>query len=252
MSLILVLIVCQKSPFHSAVETFLLQSGNRIFTTDMIRGMPFWPRNLQAEPTARAQEQATTQDRCRFFRNNNYSIDLEDLCAIARRTLEPMELQTLKDLYIHELKDLFSAEQQIVKALPKMAKAASNKELVAGFQEHLEQTKQHAQRLEQILTSHEQTTRGPKCKGMAGVVAEGAEMIEEEADVEVKDAGLIAVAQRVEHYEMAGYGTARTYAELLGDKEGAKLLALTLEEERQTDQKLSQLAKSAVNVAAAK
>ena len=136
----------------------------------------------------------------------------------------PMELQTLKDLYIHELKDLFSAEQQLVKALPKMAKAASNKELAAGFQEHLEQTKGHAQRLEQILSSHQQTTRGPKCKGMEGIVAEGAEMIEEEADDEVKDAGLIAAAQRVEHYEMAGYGTARTYAELLGDKEGAKLL----------------------------
>jgi len=164
----------------------------------------------------------------------------------------PMELQTLKDLYIHELKDLFSAEQQLVKALPKMAKAASNKELAAGFQEHLEQTKGHAQRLEQILSSHKQSTRGPKCKGMEGIVAEGAEMIEEEAEVEVKDAGLIAAAQRVEHYEMAGYGTARTYAELLGDKEGAKLLGLTLEEERQTDQKLSKLAKSAVNVAAAK
>ena len=163
-----------------------------------------------------------------------------------------MELQTLKDLYIHELKDLFSAEQQLVKALPKMAKAASNKELAAGFQEHLEQTKGHAKRLEQILSSHQQTTRGPKCKGMEGIVAEGAEMIEEEADDEVKDAGLIAAAQRVEHYEMAGYGTARTYAELLGDKEGAKLLGLTLEEERQTDQKLSKLAKSAVNVAAAK
>ena len=163
-----------------------------------------------------------------------------------------MELQTLKDLYIHELKDLFSAEQQLVKALPKMAKAASNKELAAGFQEHLEQTKGHAQRVEQILSSHQQTTRGPKCKGMEGIVAEGAEMIEEEADNEVKDAGLIAAAQRVEHYEMAGYGTARTYAELLGDKEGAKLLGLTLEEERQTDQKLSKLAKSAVNVAAAK
>ena len=163
-----------------------------------------------------------------------------------------MELQTLKDLYIHELKDLFSAEQQLVKALPKMAKAASNKELAAGFQEHLEQTRGHAQRVEQILASHQQTTRGPKCKGMKGIVAEGAEMIEEEADVEVKDAGLIAAAQRVEHYEMAGYGTARTYAELLGDKEGAKLLGLTLEEERQTDQKLSKLAKSAVNVAAAK
>jgi ferritin-like metal-binding protein YciE len=163
-----------------------------------------------------------------------------------------MELQTLKDLYIHELKDLFSAEQQLVRALPKMAKAASNKELAAGFQEHLEQTKGHAQRLEQILSSHQQTTRGPKCKGMEGIVAEGAEMIEEEADNEVKDAGLIAAAQRVEHYEMAGYGTTRTYAELLGDKEGAKLLGLTLEEERQTDQKLSKLAKSALNVAAAK
>jgi ferritin-like metal-binding protein YciE len=133
-----------------------------------------------------------------------------------------------------------------------MVKAASNKELAAGFQEHLEQTKGHAKRLEQILSSHQQTTRGPKCKGMEGIVAEGAEMIEEEADDEVKDAGLIAAAQRVEHYEMAGYGTARTYAELLGDKEGAKLLGLTLEEERQTDQKLSKLAKSAVNVAAAK
>jgi ferritin-like metal-binding protein YciE len=163
-----------------------------------------------------------------------------------------MELQTLKDLYIHELKDLASAEQQLVKALPKMAKAASNKELAAGFQEHLQQTKEHAQRLEQILSNHKESTRGPKCKGMEGIVAEGAEMIEEEADEEVKDAGLIAAAQRVEHYEMAGYGTARTYAELLGDKEGAKLLALTLEEERHTDQKLSELAKSAVNVAAAK
>ena len=163
-----------------------------------------------------------------------------------------MELNTLKDLYIHELKDLFSAEQQLVKALPKMAKAASNKELASGFQEHLEQTKGHAQRLEHILSSHNATTRGPKCKGMEGIVAEGAEMIEEEADDEVKDAGLIAAAQRVEHYEMAGYGTARTYAKLLGDREGAKLLQTTLEEEKQTDQKLSALADSAINVAAAK
>jgi len=163
-----------------------------------------------------------------------------------------MELNTLKDLYIHELKDLFSAEQQLVKALPKMAKAASNKQLASGFQEHLEQTKGHAQRLEKILSSHNATTRGPKCKGMEGIVAEGAEMIEEEADDEVKDAGLIAAAQRVEHYEMAGYGTARTYAKLLGDREGAKLLQTTLEEEKQTDQKLSDLADSAINVAAAK
>jgi ferritin-like metal-binding protein YciE len=163
-----------------------------------------------------------------------------------------MELNTLKDLYIHELKDLFRAEQQIVKALPKMMKAAASKELAAGFEEHLVQTKGHAQRLEQILSGHKQTTRGSKCKGMEGIIAEGAEMIEEEADDEVKDAGLIAAAQRVEHYEMAGYGTARTYAELLDDEEGVKLLALTLEEEKETDQKLSKLAMSGINLAAAK
>lgn len=162
-----------------------------------------------------------------------------------------MELQTLKDLYIHELKDLYSAEQQLVKALPKMAKAASSKQLASGFQEHLEQTKGHAKRLEQILSSHKESCRGPKCKGMRGIVAEGAEMIEEEADEEVKDAGLISAAQRVEHYEMAGYGTARTYADLLNDKEGADLLQMTLEEERATDQKLTKLAKSEINVAAA-
>ncbi|MEA3148548.1 MAG: hypothetical protein QOI53_4203 [Verrucomicrobiota bacterium] len=163
-----------------------------------------------------------------------------------------MELSTLKDLYFHELKDLFSAEQQLIKALPKMAKAATNKELSDGFQAHLEQTKEHAQRLQQILTSHQATLRGSKCKGMEGLIAEGAELIEEEADAEVKDAGLIAAAQCVEHYEMAGYGTARAYAELLGDREGAKLLQTTLEEEKQTDEKLTKLAKSAINVAAAK
>jgi ferritin-like metal-binding protein YciE len=163
-----------------------------------------------------------------------------------------VKLNTLKDLYFHELKDLFNAEQQIVKALPKMMKAASSKELAAGFEEHLAQTKEHVQRLEQILSRHEQTARGPKCKGMEGLLAEGAEMIEQEADDEVKDAGLIAAAQRVEHYEMAGYGTARTYAGILDDQEGSKLLALTLEEEKQTDQKLSELAKSSINLAAAK
>jgi ferritin-like metal-binding protein YciE len=164
----------------------------------------------------------------------------------------PMELSTLKDLYIHELKDLFSAEKQIIKALPKMAKAATNPDLKAGFEQHLEETKEHAVRLEKILKSHDQTTRGPKCKGMEGVVAEGAEMIEEEADDEVRDAGLIAAAQRVEHYEMAGYGSARTYAELLGDKAGAKLLQTTLDEEAATDEKLTTLATSAINVAADK
>jgi ferritin-like metal-binding protein YciE len=161
-----------------------------------------------------------------------------------------MQLGNLKDLYIQELKDLFSAEKQIIKALPRMAKAATNAKLVAGFTDHLKQTKEHATRLERILGSHNETTRGPKCKGMEGVLKEGAEMIEEDAEDEVRDAGLIAAAQRVEHYEMAGYGCARTYAELLGDRQGARLLQTTLTEESDTDKKLTKLAESVINVAA--
>jgi ferritin-like metal-binding protein YciE len=163
-----------------------------------------------------------------------------------------MELHTLKELYIHELKDLYSAEKQIIKALPKMAKAASNEQLAAGFKKHLEETKAQVTRLEQILESHGQSFRGPKCKGMEGVLAEGAEMIEEEGDDEVRDAGLIGAAQRVEHYEMAGYGTARTFAQILGDEEGARLLQETLDEEGATDKKLTELATSVINVAASK
>jgi ferritin-like metal-binding protein YciE len=160
-----------------------------------------------------------------------------------------MELESLQDLYIHELKDLLSAENQIIKALPKMAKAASDSKLVAGFKKHLEETKEHAARLEKILKSHDESTRGPKCKGMEDVIKEGAEMIQEDAEDDVRDAGLISAAQRVEHYEIAGYGTARTYAELLGDSAGAKLLQKTLDEEGATDKKLTQLARS-INVAA--
>jgi ferritin-like metal-binding protein YciE len=160
-----------------------------------------------------------------------------------------MELESLQDLYIHELKDLFSAETQLIKALPKMAKAATSPELVKGFQTHLAETEEHAKRLEKILQSHEETTKGPKCKGMEGLIAEGADMIEEDAEDEVRDAGLIAAAQRVEHYEIAGYGTARTYAELLGDDKGAELLNETLDEESATDEKLSALA-SSINVEA--
>jgi ferritin-like metal-binding protein YciE len=160
-----------------------------------------------------------------------------------------MELETLQDLYIHELKDLYSAENQIIKALPKMARAATSPKLIAGFKKHLVETKGHAVRLEQILKSHDESTRGPKCKGMEGVIKEGAEMIEEDAEDEVRDAGLISAAQRVEHYEMAGYGTARTYAQLLGDKRGANLLQKTLNEEGATDKKLTALAAS-INVAA--
>jgi ferritin-like metal-binding protein YciE len=162
-----------------------------------------------------------------------------------------MELSTLKDLYIHELKDLYSAEKQLIRALPKMAKAATSPDLAKGFEQHLEETREHAVRLEKLLKDHHQSTRGPKCKGMEGVIAEGAEMIEEEADDEVRDAGLIAAAQRVEHYEIAGYGTARTYAELLGDKAGVKILQQTLDEEAETDKKLTKLATSAINIAAA-
>ena len=163
-----------------------------------------------------------------------------------------MELETLKDLYIHELKDLYSAEKQLVRALPKMAKAASNEKLAAGFTKHLEETKEHAVRLEKILKDLGQSTRGPKCKGVEGLVAEGQEMIEEEADEEVRDAGLIAAAQRVEHYEIAGYGCARTYAELLGEKSAAKVLQQTLDEEGSTDKKLTELALKTINVAASK
>jgi ferritin-like metal-binding protein YciE len=163
-----------------------------------------------------------------------------------------MQLETLQDLYIHELKDLYSAEKQLLRALPKMAKAARNQQLAAGFEEHLAQTKEHAARIEKILADHKKSTRGSKCKGMEGIIAEGAEMVEEEADPEVKDAGLISAAQRVEHYEIAGYGTARTYAEMLGDNDGAKLLERTLGEEAATDEKLTKLAKSSVNIAAAR
>jgi len=172
----------------------------------------------------------------------------EDAHAISQH----MELETLKDLYIHELKDLYSAENQLIKALPKMAKAAKNRQLTAGFNQHLEQTKRQAKRLEQILKSHDESTRGPKCEGMEGLIAEGDKMTKEDAEDEVRDAGLIAAAQRVEHYEIAGYGCARTYAELLGDKQGARLLNTSLQEEGDTDKKLTKLAKSVINLRAKK
>jgi ferritin-like metal-binding protein YciE len=158
-----------------------------------------------------------------------------------------MKLQTLKDLYIHELKGLYSAETQIIEALPKMINATSNAQLVLAFQEHLEQTREQAARLEKILDRYDESTRGPKHKGMEGVLAEGAELLDKDAEEGVRDAGLIAAAQRVEHYEMASYGCARTYAELLGDTEGAELLQTTLDEETETDQKLTQLAVSVIN-----
>ena len=161
-----------------------------------------------------------------------------------------MKLNTLNDLYIYELKDLYSAEKQILQALPQMAKAASSGELKAAFEAHLTETKEHVNRLEQVLELAGAGTRGPKCKGMEGLIEEGKTMIAEEADAEVRDAGLISAAQRVEHYEMAGYGCVRTYAQLLGLKEATEILQTTLDEEGATDKKLSQLAESVINVRA--
>jgi ferritin-like metal-binding protein YciE len=161
-----------------------------------------------------------------------------------------MELETLRDLYIHELKDLYSAEKQMIRNMPKLTKAATNKQLAAAFTQHLEQTKRQAERLEEILKNLGESTRGPKCAGMEGVLAEGDELLAEDASDEVRDAGLIAAAQRAEHYEIAGYGCARTYAEELGEKQGAKLLTMSLREEAATDTKLTKLAKAVVNLRA--
>lgn len=162
-----------------------------------------------------------------------------------------MKLKTLADLFQQELKDLYSAETQLVKALPKMAKAATNEDLKAGFEEHLEQTKEHVKRLETIAEDLGFTLTGHKCKAMEGLVAEGSDMIHEDAKDAVRDAGLIGAAQRVEHYEMAGYGTARSLATCLGYDDAADLLGETLEEEKATDEKLSELAETAINSEAA-
>ena len=163
-----------------------------------------------------------------------------------------MELETLRDLYVRELKDLYSAEKQIIKALPKMRKAAKNRRLAAAFNQHLEQTKRQAKRLEQILKNNRESTRAPKCEGMEGLLKEGDKIISDAKEDEVRDAGLIAAAQRVEHYEIAGYGCARTYAQLLRDTKGARLLETSLREEGATDKKLTKLAKSAINLRAKK
>lgn len=150
---------------------------------------------------------------------------------------------TLDDLYVDELRDLYSAENQLLKALPKMAKAADNQDLKAGFEEHLEQTEGHVERLENIFDALDKSPKGKKCKAMEGLVEEGSEVIKEEMVSEVKDAALIAAAQRVEHYEMAGYGTVRTYAEILDYSDAAELLQSTLDEEGDTNKKLTKLAK---------
>jgi ferritin-like metal-binding protein YciE len=160
-----------------------------------------------------------------------------------------MKLSSLEDLFVEELKDLYNAETQLLKALPKMAKAATSKQLKAGFEKHLKQTEGHVERLEQVFNDLEASPKGKKCKAMEGLVEEGAELIKEDAEPEVKDAALIAAAQRVEHYEIAGYGCVRTYAKLLGNSTAQKLLQQTLDEEGDTDKELTKLAES-INVEA--
>jgi ferritin-like metal-binding protein YciE len=154
-----------------------------------------------------------------------------------------MSNQGLKDLYVDELKDLYNAENQLVKALPKLARAATSDELRQGFEEHWEQTKGHVERLEQIFQMLDESPKGKKCKGMEGLIEEGSEVMEEDYEGNLLDAALIGAAQRVEHYEIAGYGTARSLAESLGETEHVSLLSETLEEEKQTDEKLTELAK---------
>jgi ferritin-like metal-binding protein YciE len=157
-----------------------------------------------------------------------------------------MKLNSLDALFQHELKDLNSAETQLVKALPKMAKAATNEELKAGFEEHLEQTKGHVERLAQIAEELGIKLTGHKCKAMEGLIKEGAELIQEDAEPAIKDAGLIGAAQRVEHYEIAGYGTAVALAKQLGHDGAVELLQETLNEEKETDAKLTQVAESSI------
>ncbi|MBX9652856.1 ferritin-like domain-containing protein [bacterium] len=158
-----------------------------------------------------------------------------------------MKLDTLENLLVHELKDLLSAEKQLTKALPKMAKAAASEALRTAFQDHLEETKGHVNRLEEAFRLLEKSPRAEHCKAMEGLIEEGADLIEEEGESQVKDAALIGAAQRVEHYEIAAYGTARTLAQMIGNEDVAKLLEETLEEEKAADEKLTDIAMNEVN-----
>jgi ferritin-like metal-binding protein YciE len=162
-----------------------------------------------------------------------------------------MEIDSLRKLYVDELKDLYSAEKQILQALPRMAKKAQNEQLKKAFEDHRQVTEMQVERLDRIFEMLGKAARGKKCKAMEGLVEEGKEMMQEDMEPEVMDAALIGAAQRIEHYEIAGYGTVRTYAQVLGEKEHVKLLQQTLDEEANTDKMLTQLAESSINVEAA-
>ena len=158
-----------------------------------------------------------------------------------------MKLDSLRTLWIEEMRDLYNAENQLVKALPKMVKAASNPELKEAFEQHLEETRGHVERLEEIFRKLGKKPSGKTCKGMQGLIEEGSEMMKEDGPDSVIDAGIIAAAQRVEHYEIAGYGTARTFASILEEDEAEDLLQETLDEEGAADEKLTEIAESTVN-----
>ena len=162
-----------------------------------------------------------------------------------------MKITTLAELIEEELKDIYSAESQLVEALPKMAEAVQSKDLRAAFEKHLEQTRLHLQRIEEICTDLHVSPTGEKCKGMEGLIQEGEEVIQSDMELEPKQAALIGAAQRVEHYEIAAYGTARAHARQLGYLKAFDLLSKSLDEEKDTDQKLTQLAENRVNVKAA-
>jgi ferritin-like metal-binding protein YciE len=161
-----------------------------------------------------------------------------------------MKLESLHDLFVDELKDLYNAEHQLLKALPKMAKAASSSQLAKAFTEHLEETKGQVDRLEKVFKEFDASPKGKTCKAMEGLLKEGKEVMDEDADPSVMDAALIAAAQRVEHYEMAGYGCVRTFARLLGFEKAARLLQATLDEEGAADHKLTKLAETVINAKA--
>ena len=160
------------------------------------------------------------------------------------------KMATLDDLYTDLLKDLYSAEKQLVKALPKLAKNAQSPDLQKAFQEHLKQTEGQVNRIERIFSDMDGSPRGKKCVGMEGLIEEGNELLQEDVEPDVLDAGLIAAAQKVEHYEIAGYGTARAWAQRLGYDQAARLLQETLEEELKANEKLTRIAESHVNMEA--
>ena len=163
-----------------------------------------------------------------------------------------MRLDSFENLFVDQLRDLYSAEQQLAKALPKMAEAASNQELKQALTMHLDQTKQHAEHLRQIITGMDERASGETCKAMQGLIEEGEEIIDKQrANADVRDAAIIAAAQRVEHYEISGYGTARTFAQRLGNQQAAQVLQQILDQEYQADEKLNTIATGDINKQAA-